>query len=137
MELITYGYIIDKSRYLSLLLSPQLPLLYDKIKNFLVIYALNSKLSRITCYPLEDPSCLKISIAIPEFDRKITENLSKIFDDFKLIHTTGVCEVKSGFGLEYYLFTTNLEGDRKKILALIESQQLSNVSQVEKVPILQ
>ncbi|MHA1721229.1 MAG: hypothetical protein ACTSWX_10565 [Promethearchaeota archaeon] len=103
IPLITRGFIKPYKDFKKLLISPELEIPYDPKLNFLLVYSISSKLTRITCYPIYSSEIWKLKIIYNTGSNEALKNTTIHLLDYKLIHTTGISEKKGKFSVEYYL----------------------------------
>jgi len=100
---LTYGLVIKERSFRKMFLEKTIPIPYPRGKNFLVIYAVESKLTRITNYPIDGKEIWKFTILFRVCSPNIVPVIAKVLGTSNLVHTTGICEKRSQILIESYL----------------------------------
>ena len=100
---LTSGWIITRSRYQELLCKSDQVELTNLSSYYLAVYAINSQFTRITCYPINTTSIIKVTLEVQDDLPKTTPFLLKTFKTFQIIHTTGISKIKAVYLTEFYL----------------------------------
>ena len=103
LQKLTSGLLVDYHTYEKLLLSPELPRIYSRDQLCLLIYAISSRLSRITIYPTTSHIVWKITLNFSRVDPQIISQLTKLLQQCQIMHTTGICEEGDTICVEYYV----------------------------------
>ncbi|MFX1257443.1 MAG: hypothetical protein ACFFAN_06275 [Promethearchaeota archaeon] len=77
-----------------------------ELKNYqylLVIHSSSSKCVKAMVYPIKKEKIIKISLWGPKTSNKIIEDLSEVFQNYDIIHTSGLLIKKKQFFYECYL----------------------------------
>jgi hypothetical protein len=104
LKCLTQAFLVKEQKFRKLLIDKTLEFPYQKGMNFLVIYAMGSKLTRITTYPVHTNEVWKYTIVFREINPDTIEEAGKILGSENLIHTTGICEKSNQTRIENYLF---------------------------------
>lgn len=125
---LTSGMVIKERNFRKLFLDKSIPIPYPRGKNFLVIYAVESKLTRITNYPIDSKEIWKFTILFRVCSPSIVPVVAKILGTTNLVHTTGICEKRSQILIESYLLPEEKWeiAERKRI----ELQKMSEIQGV-------
>ena len=123
LEDITKGYIISKETYDKFLINPNLPNIYDDDMQFLIIYAIYPKLTRITCYPITPIRIFKIKIQLLDANHLILSKITVLLANNQTIHTTGLSQKEEIYVVENYL-----------VLSQKWTEIQSLVEQINKIP---
>ena len=125
---ITYGGIIPKDKFSSLLVFPNLQNPYDQSEFILVIYSISKKLTRITSYPIENRGSIwKLKIIFSDINDSTMNSIANIIKKYKIIHTTGISKTENRYRVENYLYTTeDWENSQKIIEDLNEIEECSD-----------
>ena len=113
---ITKAFIVSKETYQILLVNPELPDIYERNELFLLIYAIYPKLTRITCYPLQNEPVFKIKLKLENTKHETLTIINNLFSRNPLIHTTGLSKKNNYYIVENYY---KLCQDWSKIKSLI------------------
>lgn len=127
---ITEGFIRSKAVYDALLLSDTLPQIYPLDTNFLIIYAIYPKLSRITCYPTKSTLIWKLKIVLNSSNAQIVSQIASFLKRIETIHTTGICVKNDKFIIENYLAGKNIWDE-----AIELAFKINKITEVEKCSI--
>ena len=100
---ITQGLLCSTEEYKSLLLSDDLPEKYPDSSTFLIVYAIYSRLTRITCYPVTMQSLWKLSLIMTSSDPDIMQKIITQLNPSEVIHTTGLKKKNDEFVVENYI----------------------------------
>lgn len=122
---ITKGYIISKEEYKKLLLKPDLDDIHDESPQFLVIYAVYPRLTRITCYPIHVNTLWKIKMTLTNSNHEVFTEISQFIKSGQTIHTTGLSEKNGVYVVENYI---TLENDWDAAKRLVD-----NLSQIKDI----
>jgi hypothetical protein len=104
---LTFGFIISPLHFRSFFLDDTLPFPYQNETNFLLIYAIGSKFTRISAYPINSNEIWKYQITLEQCPPSTVELIGKLINSENIIHTTGVCEKSNKIMLEDYIFPSN------------------------------
>ena len=100
---ITIGFLKSYEHFKKVLISSELTVPYDSSSNMLLVYSINSELTRITCYSVKSEEIWKLKIIYNTGSEEVLKSTTKYLLDYKLIHTTGISEKKGKFSVEYYI----------------------------------
>ncbi len=128
---LTYGFLLENREFDALLVSSELPRLYEESSPMLCIYALYPRLSRITCYPISTYRIYKLHLELKSPDLNLIGKISQVLQKFEIIHTTGLSEHNLQYSVEYYIST----GHRNETIESREPirQIVDNLSQLPNI----
>ncbi|MHA1776835.1 MAG: hypothetical protein DRO88_06695 [Promethearchaeia archaeon] len=129
---ITEGFLISVEEYDNFLKSPQLPRLYSEYSSILCVYAIYPKLSRITCYPGNFFTVVKIYFKFTNEGMKEYKKHSQLLNSYSVIHTTGLSRSNSSYIVEYYIGVSDEHSQWIKFKELIDQfRSSSNIQRCE------
>ena len=103
------------------------PLTSEKLSldsNNLIIYSMNPKLTRITCYPVPYKSIWKLIIHSKALSQEILCELIALIKNHTLVHTTGLSRHQNQFRVEQYISPGENWELSTELLSKIESNTL-------------
>jgi hypothetical protein len=125
---LTSGFLISGKEFKKRFLNRELEPSFNLSKNFLVIYAIEKKFTRITTYPLSQNEIWKFTINFQEVQDIAIETISNIMKSIEIVHNTGVCQIKSSFLMENYVIPSeNYEISQKIINELKQFTMIKEV----------
>jgi hypothetical protein len=113
---LTNGFLITGKEFQNRFLYRELESNFDLSQNYLVIYAIEKKFTRITTYPLKFNVIWKFTTYFQEVDEIIIETISKVMKTSDIIHNTGICQIKNDLILENYVIPSENNEDSKRII---------------------
>ncbi len=134
IENITYGYLTSYSQFGKLILSKDLPQIYSKDENFLIIYAIYPKLTRVTSYPIQSQEIWKLKIQLNLADHAIITKINTLIHPNKTVHTTGLSEKNGKYVVENYLFPMQSWAEGINIIDMLKNFETVDLCQMERIP---
>ncbi|MFW9819052.1 MAG: hypothetical protein ACFFE5_05530 [Candidatus Thorarchaeota archaeon] len=84
----------------------------------LIIQSIIENSIKLSIYPLNKEKIIKITFSTNNFSKEMFDKISEIFQNYQIIHTSGVLNIENQFYYESYL---NLNLTEAKVMGLNDS----------------
>jgi hypothetical protein len=119
---LTIGILVKDRKFKKLFLDRTIPIPSSEKMNFLVIYAVGTKMTRITSYPVLFNEIFKITFVLKECHPDIIQKVASIVGSDNLIHTTGLCEKGKKTVVENYYLPKESWATMRQMMVRFENQ---------------